>query len=256
MVSGNRRRDRNASMNAPHQPIASRYQDEQAKHGYVRDLFNRGAPHYDRVANVGFLGTGNLHRKRSLQLAGLQPGMDVIDVACGTGAVTRAIVEIVGGKGKVVGVDPSEGMLTEARKNVMADFRVGRAEQLPVEAATFDFLSMGYALRHVEDLGVAFREYLRVLKPGGRLLILEISRPASSLGLAFSRLYFRDFLPLLSRVVTGSNDAREMMAYYWETIDACVPPEVILKALADAGFQEVKRRVEIGICSQYTARRP
>lgn len=240
-------------MNAPHQPIVSRYQEDREKHGYVRDLFNRSAPHYDRVTKVGFLGTGNLHRKRSLQLAGLKPGMDVLDVACGTGAVTRAIVEILGGQGRVVGIDPSEGMLAEARKNVTADFRVGRAEELPVEGAAFDFLSMGYALRHVEDLGTAFREYRRVLKPGGRLLILEISRPSSSLGRAFSRLYFRDFLPLLSRLVTGSNDAREMMAYYWETIDACVPPPVILKALDEAGFKDVKRRVEIGICSQYTA---
>ncbi len=240
-------------MSAPHQPIASRYQEDREKHGYVRDLFNRSAPHYDRVAKVGFLGTGNLHRKRSLQLAGLRPGMDVIDVACGTGAVTRAIVEILGGRGRVVGVDPSEGMLTEARKSVVAEFRAGRAEELPVEDAAFDFLSMGYALRHVEDLSVAFREYRRVLKPGGRLLILEISRPASSLGLIFSRLYFRDFLPLLSRLVTGSNDAREMMAYYWETIAACVPPDTILAALRESGFGDVKRRVEVGICSQYTA---
>ena len=243
-------------MNAPHQPIATRYQEDREKHDYVRDLFNRSAPHYDRVAQVGFLGTGHFHRKRSLQLAGLKPGMDVVDVACGTGAVTRAILDILAGNGRVVGVDPSEGMIAEARKHVPTEFKLGRAEQLPVPDAAFDFLSMGYALRHVEDLSVAFAEYRRVLKPGGRLLILEISRPASRLGMAFSRLYFRDILPFLSRLVTGSKDAREMMAYYWETIDACVPPDVILQALGDAGFKEVKRRVELGICSQYTAVRP
>jgi demethylmenaquinone methyltransferase/2-methoxy-6-polyprenyl-1,4-benzoquinol methylase len=243
-------------MNAPHQPIATRYASEQEKHGYVRDLFNRSAPHYDRVAKVGFLGTGHFHRKRSLQLAGLKPGMDVIDVACGTGAVTRAIAELLDGNGRVVGVDPSEGMIAEARKQLRAEFVIGRAEALPVADEAFDFLSMGYALRHVEDLGVAFREYRRVLRPGGRLLILEISRPASAFGRAFSRLYFRDILPRVSRLVTGSRDAREMMAYYWETIDACVPPPVILEALDGAGFTNVKRRVELGICSQYTAERP
>lgn len=243
-------------MNAPHQPIATRYQEDRDKHGYVRDLFDRSAPHYDRVAKVGFLGTGHFYRKRSLQLAGLEPGMDVVDVACGTGAVTRAILDILAGDGRVVGVDPSEGMIGEARKNVATEFKLGRAERLPVSDATFDFLSMGYALRHVEDLSVAFAEYRRVLKPGGRLLILELSRPASRFGMAFSRLYFRDLLPWISRVVTGSQDAREMMAYYWETMDACVPPNVIVEALVEAGFKDVKRRVELGICLHYTAMRP
>ena len=167
--------------------------------------------------------------------------------------IARAIVELLKGQGKVTGVDPSEGMLAEARRNVKADFRIGRAESLPVPDASCDFLSMGYALRHVEDLAVAFKEYKRVLRTGGRLLILEISRPSSRVGMALTRLYFRDFLPWMSRVVTGSSDAREMMAYYWETIDACVPPGDIIEALKEAGFQDVNRRVELGICSQYRA---
>jgi demethylmenaquinone methyltransferase / 2-methoxy-6-polyprenyl-1,4-benzoquinol methylase len=240
-------------MSTPHKPILTRYETGEDKHRYVRDLFNRGAQHYDRIGKVGFFGTGHFYRKRALQKGGLTSGMKVIDVACGTGAVTRAILEIVHPEGSVLGVDPSEGMLGEAKKNIVADFKIGRAEELPAEDNQFDFLSMGYALRHVEDLVVAFKEYRRVLKPGGKLLLLEISLPKSKIGLMFTKLYFRDFVPFLSRLTTGSKDAREMMDYYWETIDACVPPDDIIAALKAAGFKNVDRRVELGIFSEYRA---
>lgn len=239
----------------PHESIPAHYRDDEGKRAFVLDLFNRGAQHYDRVGRVGFLGTGHLHRRRALQAAGLRPGMAMLDVACGTGAVTRAAVELLAGQGRVCGVDPSEGMLAEARKNVAAEFQVGHAEALPFADASFDFLSMGYALRHVADLSRTFAEYHRVLRPGGRLLILEISRPQTQMGLWFSRLYFRDILPGLSWLVTGSGDARRMMSYYWETIDACVPPAAILAAMHGAGFGQVERRVELGIFSAYTGGR-
>ena len=240
-------------MSKPHQPILKRYDSVEAKHGYVRDLFNRGAKHYDRVCQVGFLGTGGTYRRRALRGAGLEKGMRVLDVACGTGAVTRAILEVIGADGSVIGVDPSEGMLDVAREEVAAEFRVGRAEQLPVEDEGFDFLSMGYALRHVEDLGTAFAEYHRVLKTDGKLLILEISRPRTAAGMNLAKAYFGHVMPWISAAVTGSGDAREMMAYYWETIEACVPPESILDALDQAGFREVERRVVGGIFSEYMA---
>lgn len=237
----------------PHETIAGRYEDDEGKRQFVRDLFNRGAPHYDRIGRVGFFGTGHLHRRRALERAGLRPGMDALDVACGTGAVTRAMLEVLGGKGRVCGVDPSEGMLSEARKSVPAEFQPGQAEALPFPDASFDFLAMGYALRHVADLRQAFAEYQRVLRPGGRLLILEISRPQTRVGLVLSRLYFRDLLPGLSWFITGSQDARQMMSYYWETIDACVPPPTIQQAILSAGFIGANRHVEMGIFSAYTA---
>lgn len=238
----------------PHESISGRYENDDGKRTFVRELFNRGAPHYDRIGRVGFLGTGQFHRRRALEQAGLRPGMDVLDVACGTGAVTRAAVEILGGRGRVCGVDPSDGMLAEARKIAGAEFHVGHAEALPFPDQSFDFVSMGYALRHVADLQRAFTEYRRVLRPGGRLLILEISRPRTWLGLVGARFYFRDLLPGLSWLLTGSGDARLMMSYYWETIDACVPPDAILAAIAGAGFAQVERHVELGIFSSYTGR--
>ena len=238
----------------PHESIAGRYENDDGKRRFVRDLFNRAAPYYDRIGRFGFLGTGQFHRRRELRQAGLQPGMDMLDVACGTGAVMRAAVEILGGRGRVCGVDPSEGMLAEARKIAGAEFHVGHAEALPFPDQSFDFLSMGYALRHVGDLQRAFAEYRRVLRPDGRLLILEISRPRPWLGLVGARLYFRDLLPGLSWLLTGSGDARLLMSYYWETIDACVPPNAILAAIAGADFQQVERHVELGIFSAYTGR--
>ncbi len=244
-------------MTIPHQPIVARYGDAGDKRSYLRSLFDKGARHYDRVNGFGFFWTGGLYRRRALRLAGLRPGMSVLDVACGTGGVTKAALDVLKGSGRVIGVDPSPGMLQVARQRVAgAEFREGHGEALPVDAASVDFLSMGFALRHVTDLETAFREYRRVLRPGGRVLVLEISRPKTRAGLLLARTYFRDILPPLTRLFTWSKDAHEMMSYYWETIDACVPPETIVAALRAVGFLGVQRRTELGLFSAFTAAAP
>ena len=240
----------------PHEIIQNHYSDEEGKQRYLRQLFNEGAPHYDRIGWIGSLGTGHVYRKRALKRAGLKPGMTVLDVACGTGAVTRAILQVLAGLGTVTGVDPSPGMLAEAKRHVKAEFREGQAEALPFPDASCDFLTMGYALRHVADLNKAFAEYRRVLRPGGRLLLLEITRPKGGLSLALTRFYFRDFLGWMVRLTGGNKTSREMMTYYWETIDACVPPESILAALQESGFSEVNRHVDLGIFSEYRSQKP
>ena len=114
---------------------------------------------------------------------------------------------------------------------------------------------MGYALRHVPDLDQTFEEYRRVLKPGGRLLLLEITRPASTLGLALARVYFGTIVPLVTRIGTGSANAAELMRFYWETIAQCVPPETVLTSLERAGLVAPDRAVMHGIFSEYTAMR-
>jgi demethylmenaquinone methyltransferase/2-methoxy-6-polyprenyl-1,4-benzoquinol methylase len=156
----------------------------------------------------------------------------------------------------VVGVDPSTGMLREARRRFAGPLVQGRAEALPFADARFDLLSVGYALRHVPDLEDAFRECLRVLKPGGRLLVLELSRAPSPAGRALLRLYFTQVVPLVMRLRTPNPHARTLMRYYWDTIAACVPPDVILDALRRSGFAEVSHRVFGGVVSEYVGRRP
>ena len=141
----------------------------------------------------------------------------------------------------MIGVDPSIGMLRESRKAPAGPLVFGRAEDLPFRSDTFDMLSMGFALRHVRSLEVAFREYWRVLKPGGRMLLLEVSRPPTVVGRAMLRTYLQRILPLMARFSTGSEPAQVLMKFYWDTIDRCVPPETILTVLRQGGFTHVDR---------------
>jgi demethylmenaquinone methyltransferase / 2-methoxy-6-polyprenyl-1,4-benzoquinol methylase len=182
--------------------------------------------------------------------------MKLLDVATGTGQVARAATRLLGDPGAVVGLDPSAGMLREARRVHAGPLVQGRAESIPMRDEVFDMVSMGFALRHVATLERAFAEYRRVLKPGGRLLLLEVSRPRSAVVRWVIRVYFTQILPLLIRVRAGSADARLLMKYYWDTIDECVPPAMILAALGQTGFVEVRHRVVGGCLSEYVAVRP
>ena len=106
------------------------------------------------------------------------------------------------------------------------------------------------------DLEVAFQEYRRVLKAGGRLLLLEVSRPPSRVSRWLIQGHFQHVLPLMARISTRSEPARLLMKYYWDTIDRCVPPETILDVLRRNGFVEVERRVSFGFLSEYVAAKP
>ena len=129
----------------------------------------------------------------------------------------------------------------------------GIAEALPFPEGRFDFLSMGYALRHVADLRETFREYRRVLAPGGRLLILEITPPRSRVPFFLLELFLGRIVPLMAGLGRGGRTSRDLMRYYWETIESCVAPSVIVAALNEAGFAQVERRVEMAIFSEYVA---
>jgi demethylmenaquinone methyltransferase/2-methoxy-6-polyprenyl-1,4-benzoquinol methylase len=103
---------------------------------------------------------------------------------------------------------------------------------------------------------VTFREFLRVLKPGGRVVILEVSRPDSPLARSLLRVYLWHVAPLLARLRTRNPHAAMLMRYYWDTIDECVPPGVILDVLQQSGFEDVERRLTAGLLSEYTGTRP
>jgi demethylmenaquinone methyltransferase/2-methoxy-6-polyprenyl-1,4-benzoquinol methylase len=237
----------------PHPPLTAHYTSTEAKPAFVDRLFDAGAKHYDGVVDWGFLRSGAFYRRWVQERHGLKRGARVLDVACGTGLVAVEAAKILGGAENVTCLDPSEGMLAVARTKLAATFVRGRAEALPFADNSFDFLTMGYALRHVTDLETTFGEYHRVLRPGGKALILEVTKPAGRAGGFFFRIYFGRIYPALTRLFTRSRDARDMMRYYWETMEACVPPETVLQALRGAGFTEVKRIKMLGLFSEYSA---
>ncbi len=238
---------------APHPTIEGHYDRPEERQEYVDALFDSAAPHYDWICRVMSFGSGALYRRQALERLGMRPGMALLDVATGTGLVAHEAARLAGGSG-VIGLDPSRGMLDQARRAVSIPLVQARGEALPFADGRFDALSMGYALRHVPDLLLAFREYHRVLKPGGRALILEISRPASRIGLSLARLYLKRLVPFITRIGTGSADAQRLMDYYWDTIERCVAPEAILDALRRSGF-EATRRVQGGLLSEYVGRK-
>lgn len=240
----------------PHPTLSGYYRKDEDRPDFVRGLFDSTARDYDRIEGGMALGSGRRYRREALQRAGLCQGLTILDVAVGTGLVAREAAQITGDARFVTGLDPSAGMLLEARRQLRLKGVLGTAERLPIRDESFDMVSLGYALRHLSDLAVVFREFARVLRPGGTLCILELTRPTSTLGLAAVRLYLRRVVPILARLRTRNRDAEVLMRYFWDTIDTCIPPERIMTAMDDTGFEEVQRTLAIGLFSEYTGCRP
>ena len=237
----------------PHPVLPTYYRTEGDRVAFVRSIFDRTAQYYDRINAIFSLGTGRWYRRRMLQVAGLKPGQMLLDVATGTGLVAQEAVRITGA-GNVIGLDMSPGMLAECRRKLPISVVLADAQKLPLADGSVDMLSMGYALRHVQDLNATFGSFLRVLKPGGNLLILEIGRSGSRRAQSLMRFYLGKIVPFLSGV-TASQDSRTLMTYYWDTIEECVAPERILASLRDAGFTNVRKQTHFGVFHAYMATR-
>lgn len=244
-------------MRQPHAPLRDYYADESERAQFVRGLFDHTAQDYDRIEWLLGFGSGPWYRGDALVRAGLRTGMRVLDVGTGTGLVAREAVRLTGDPRLVVGVDPSPGMMAQAHLPEGVQLLEGRAEALPVPDASFDFLSMGYALRHLGDLPAAFAEFHRVLRPGARLCLLEISRPDSALTRGLLKAYMKGVVPTLARVMgRAPRQSALLWRYYWDTIDACVAPERILEGLRSAGFRQVERQTAgkgLGFLGEYLA---
>ena len=234
----------------PHAPLPGYYGNGDERRRFLTRIFDDTAADYDRIERLLAFGSGPWYRRAALQRAGLDAGAQVLDVGIGTGLVAREALTLIGPAGRLIGVDPSVGMMAEARLPGVQLLQ-GRAEAIPQPDASSSFVSLGYALRHIDDLSAAFAEFHRVLQPGGRVLLLEISKPASRWGTLLLKAYMRLVVPLLARLVSKQRDTAHLWRYYWDSIEACVPPDRIVQALRNAGFEQVERHVELGIFSEY-----
>lgn len=232
------------------------FRSEDERRRVTQAMFDEAAGGYDSAEALTALGSGAWYRREVLRRNGLVEGMTLLDVAAGTGLVTVAGVALVGPGGRVVALDPSPGMLAELRKKVSVETLQGYAESIPLPDAQVDFLSMGYALRHVGDIDRAFSEYLRVLKPGGKVCLMEISRPRGRLLRGLLWFHISVLVPLLARVSGRHADVGRLWAYYGDTIEAALDPDAILDALRRAGFAQVDCSVSLGIFREYTGIRP
>ncbi|HZV99884.1 MAG TPA: class I SAM-dependent methyltransferase [Methylophilaceae bacterium] len=238
---------------APHAPLTEYYQTEEDRQAYLRQIFDDTAPDYDRIEQMMSFGTGSGYRRDALIRAGLKTGMKVLDVGIGTGLVAAQACVLTGDPALITGVDPSPGMLAASKLPKGLVLMEGRAEKLPFPDNHFDFLSMGYALRHISDLSTAFAEFERVLKPGGRLCILEITQARTPAGKWILKTYMRGIVPLLTRFISKQKTTTTLWRYYWDTIEACVVPEQVMATLRAVGLTQVKRNLELGIFSEYQA---
>lgn len=240
----------------PHPVLSEHYEGKEGKQPFLRNIFDEAAPYYEGIAKWGWFGSGHWYRKEAVKRAGLRENMRVLDVASGTGPTARAIVEVVGSESLVTCLEPSAGMIAESKKLLSCEHIQATADDMPVEDAAYDFLTMGFALRHVEDLQVSFNEFFRTLKSGGKVLILDVTVPKNKVKYFFMKLYFKHILPFLTKVFTRNEPARYLMAYYWETMDNMVPAETVIQMLETAGFTNIEHRLIFSMFSEYEGTKP
>jgi demethylmenaquinone methyltransferase/2-methoxy-6-polyprenyl-1,4-benzoquinol methylase len=236
--------------------IAAYYSDPARRASFVRDLFNSAAEQYDGVNRLFSLGSGAWYRRSRLRRSGLWPGARVVDIAVGTGLLAREAASLTGDSNAVIGVDISEAMLAIAQRKLHIPLIQAESEALPLAPGIADFVTMGYALRHVADLPATLREALRILRPGGTIVLLEISAPSKRLNRILAAAYIGGILPLLSLLLTRDRRARVLMRYHWKTIAACPPPKAVMQALTEAGFCNVACASELSLFWHTTGKKP
>jgi demethylmenaquinone methyltransferase/2-methoxy-6-polyprenyl-1,4-benzoquinol methylase len=216
--------------------------------GQVNRMFDRVAGNYDALNSVMTAGLHHRWRERAAERAALGAGDSALDICCGTGDLTLELSGRVTPGGHVVGSDFSEPMLDLAREKAAgrkADgvrFEWGDALQLPYDEGRFDAVTVGFGARNLADLDRGLSEMARVLKPGGRAVILEITQPTRPPLSIFYSLWFDRVVPLLG---SFSSDP-EAYSYLPESVRSFPDPRGLAEKMDRAGFERIRYTVLAG----------
>ena len=216
---------------------------ESKKAAKVAEVFHSVAAKYDLMNDLMSAGVHRLWKRFTIELSGVRPGNRVLDIAGGTGDLTRQFSKLVGGNGEVVLADINASMLKVGRDRLLdlgvagnVKFVQADAEKLPFPDNHFDVVTIAFGLRNVTHKEDALRSMLRVLKPGGRLLVLEFSKPSNSLLSKAYDTYSFSLLPMMGKLITNDSDSYRYLA---ESIRMHPDQETLKSMMASAGFERV-----------------
>lgn len=229
------------------------------KEAFIHRLFDSISPRYDLFNAVASLGMDRGWRRATVRSLQLKPGMTVLDLASGTGDLSQEAAAQLIPLGRVVASDLSHPMLRSASQKLGEHptvswhmvYAQARAEQLPFGAGLFDAATMGFALRNVSDLDAVFRELARVLKPGGRIALLEFGRPKNPILALGHRIWLAFAIPVIGLLTTWK---LWPFLYLRRSILQFMPPEEVVVRLKSAGFFTAdSRSMTGGAIRLYTA---
>lgn len=216
---------------------------QEEKSGLVAEVFRSVAPKYDLMNDLMSMGLHRLWKRFTIQQAAIKPGHRILDVASGTGDLAKAFAKLAGPAGLVIMTDINEAMLSAGRDRMMdegilnnIEFVQADAENLPFESDDFDRVTIAFGLRNVTDKLSALKSMYRVLKPGGKVLILEFSKPASRLLSKAYDLYSFNIIPKIGGMV--ANDSASYQ-YLVESIRMHPDQETMKGMMQEAGFEDV-----------------
>lgn len=227
----------------------------------VQRMFAAIAPSYDLNNRLHSLWMDQRWRKKAVKLAELKPADQVVDVACGTGDLTLAFARRLKAihapaNARVVGIDFTYPMLPIARRKaeqltiVNSAFINGDAQSLPLPDQSADVVSIAFGIRNVADPALAIREFYRVLRPDGRLVILEFSLPTNAILRGLYNFYFRNILPRTATLISG--DKTGAYKYLPESVNTFIGREQMMGMMSQAGFMHVEQHpMTFGVCICY-----